>query len=266
MIFHDTVNDLIKSVPHKALLAVPPDYSFVPMQIIRALIARQIKQLHVLCVPIGGLAVDMLIGAGCVDVIETAAVSLGEAGAAPRFVDAIQSGKIKIIEATCPAIHTALQATEKGVPFMPLGGIIGSDLLVHRKDWKVVSDPLEKGQGPIVLIPAIKPDFAVIHSPLADRQGNVWIGRRRELMTLAHASAQTLVSVERITDDCLLDDEIMAAGTLPSLYVSGIAVAENGARPLKLAGHYPADMAEIIDYAKQAKTEDGFESWLERTL
>jgi len=266
MQFYDTVDDLIKVVPHKAFLAVPPDYSYVPMQMIRALISRQIRQLHVLCVPIGGLAVDMLIGAGCVEVIETAAVSLGEAGAAPRFVDAIQSGKLKIIEATCPAIHTALQATEKGVAFMPLGGIIGSDILVHRKDWRVVDDPLGKGQGPIVLIPAIKPDIAVLHSPLADRQGNVWIGRRRELMTLAHASSQTLVSVERITEQCLLDDETMAAGTLPSLYVSGIAVAEYGAKPLKLTGHYPADMTEITEYARQAKTDEGFQSWLEQAL
>jgi glutaconate CoA-transferase subunit A len=40
-------------------------------------------------------------------------------------------------DATCPAVHTALQATEKGVPFMPLRGVLGSDLLKSRQDWKV---------------------------------------------------------------------------------------------------------------------------------
>ena len=39
---------------------------------------------------------DMLIGAGCVNEIETAAVTLGEYGQAPRFQDAIENSKIKI--------------------------------------------------------------------------------------------------------------------------------------------------------------------------
>ena len=32
-------------------------------------------------------------------------------------------------DATCPALHAAFQAAEKGVPFMPLRGLIGSDVL-----------------------------------------------------------------------------------------------------------------------------------------
>ena len=38
-------------------------------------------------------------------------------------------GTIKMMDATCPALHAALQAAEKGVPFMPLRGLIGSDVL-----------------------------------------------------------------------------------------------------------------------------------------
>ena len=53
---------------------------------------------------------------------------------------------------------------------------------------------------------------------MADRDGNVWIGRRRELAAMAYASAQTLVTVERISDRNLLADELTAAGTLPALY------------------------------------------------
>ncbi len=59
---------------------------------------------------------------------------------------------------------------------------------------------------PIVLLPAIKPDVALFHAPLADRDGNVWIGRDRELAMMAHAAAKTVVTVEKLHDGNLFDD------------------------------------------------------------
>ena len=88
----------------------------------------------------------------------------------------------------------------------------------------------------IVLLPAIRPDVALFHAPMADRYGNVWVGRQRDLTTLAHASRRTVVTVERIADGNLLDDPVMAAGVLPGFYVEAIAVVENGAWPLSLPG------------------------------
>ena len=84
---------------------------------------------------------DLLIGAGCVETLETSAVSLGEFGLAPRFTAAILAGSIRMKDATCPALHAGFQAAEKGVPFMPLRGLIGSDVLAHRPDWKVIDNP-----------------------------------------------------------------------------------------------------------------------------
>ena len=108
-------------------------------------------------------------------------------------------------DATCPALYAALEASEKGIPFMPLRGIIGSDLLSHRDEWRTIDNPFGN-DDPIVVLPAIKPDVALFHAPLADKFGNVWIGRPRELVTLAHASAKTVVTVEKIIDTNLLDD------------------------------------------------------------
>ncbi|MDP1907360.1 MAG: CoA transferase, partial [Hyphomicrobium sp.] len=138
----ETVETLAARVRDGALLALPPDYSYVPMALVMALIRRRVRNLHLLAVPIGGLAADLLIGAGCVKTVEAAAVSLGEAGPAPRFTEAAETGSVRVLDSTCPAVHAALQATEKGVPFMPLGGLIGSDILKHRPEWKVVDDPL----------------------------------------------------------------------------------------------------------------------------
>src|SRR5262249_27373207 len=84
---------------------------------------------------------------------------------------------------------------------------------------------------PIVLLPAIKPDVALFHAPLADRAGNVWVGRQRELVTMAHASAKTVVTVEKLHDGDLLADPTLAAGTLPRFYLQAGAPAPPAGRP-----------------------------------
>lgn len=243
-------------------LALPVDYAGVSMAMTRPIIARNTRDLDLICVPTGGLQVDQLIGAGLVRSVETSAVSLGEAGGAPRFNAAVKDGTIALKDATCPAIHAGLMAAQKGSPFMPMRGLIGSDLLRHRSDWRVIDNPLADDGDPIVLIPAIKPDVTIFHAPMADRSGNVWIGRRRELAAMAYASAVTLVTVERIVDDNLLADEMSAAGVLPALYVTEVAVAPKGAWPYGLWGEYPTDTAEILRYARAARSAEGFANYM----
>jgi glutaconate CoA-transferase subunit A len=265
--FAATIDEALLPIEDGCILVVPREVSGVPMAATRALIRRGVRDLHLVALPTSSLQADLMIGAGCVATLETSAVSLGEFGPAPRFSAAITSGSIRMLDATCPALHAALQAAEKGVPFMPLRGLIGSDILKYRSDWKVIDSPYGQDSGqtdPIVLLPAIKPDVALIHAPIADRAGNVWIGRQRELATMAHAAARTVVTVERIQDVNLLDDPVTAAGTLPGFYVETIAVAERGAWPLPLPDHYPLDDAHLAEYARMAATAEGFADYLKR--
>jgi glutaconate CoA-transferase, subunit A len=247
------------------LIAIPPDYSGVPMALTRALVARGVKGLRLIAVPTSGMQADILIGAGCVAELEAAAVTLGELGLAPRFTAAIRNGAIQMRDTTCPAVHAALQASEKGIPFMPLRGLIGTDVLRNRADWKIEENPFASSD-PIVFLPAIRPDIAVFHASKADREGNVWIGRRRELVTMAHAAERTLVTVETIVEESLLADEASAAGTLPSLYVEAVAEAPRGAWPLPLPDVYAADTAEQQRYADAARSEAGFRAWLDEFI
>ena len=262
-----SLDALAAAIPDGAKIVIPPDYSGVAMAATRALIRRGARRLSLVCAPVSGLQAEMLIGAGAIDAIETSAVTLGEFGPAPRFVEAIRCGAVQMKDATCPAIHAGLQAAEKGLPFMPLRGIIGSDLLAHRPDWKVIDNPFAK-DDPIVALPAIEPDVALFHAPLADREGNVWIGRRRELMTMAHASKRTFVTVEVISETNLFDDESLAAGVIPALYIEGVVEAKRGAAPLGLWGAYEADESFLRDYVRAAKTQQDFDAfvanWLER--
>jgi glutaconate CoA-transferase subunit A len=257
-----SLSQLAAAIPDGAHLAIPPDYAAPSMAATRALIARGAKDLRLLAVPTAGIQADLLIGAGCVAALEAAAITLGELGPAPRFSDAIRRGTIRMRDSTCPAVHAALQAAEKGIPFMPLRGIIGSDLLRHRDDWRIARNPFADGDDPIVFLPAIKPAFALFHAPKADREGNVWIGRRRELVTLAHAAARTLVTVEEVVETSLLASESSAAATLPAMYVTDVALAPRGAWPLGCHDLYDADADALAGYARAARSDAGFRDWL----
>jgi glutaconate CoA-transferase subunit A len=255
---------LAARIPDGALVAMPPDYSLPAMEVVRSLIRRKARDLRLLGVPVLGMCADLLIGAGCVAEVETSAVTLNEAGLAPRFTEAAEKGEIVVRDATCPAVHTALQATEKGVPFMPLRGILGSDLVNARTDWKVVENPMkEMGSDPIILVPAIRPDFALFHARWADEAGNVWIGRRRELATIAHAASKCLVTFEERKAGDMLEDELLAPGVLSSIYVTDAAPATRGAWPLGAPGLYDIDDAHLAHYAKAARTAEGFQRYLE---
>jgi glutaconate CoA-transferase, subunit A len=257
---------LVARIPDGAKLAVPKDDAGVAIEATRALIRRGVKNLHLVCLPVSGFQADLLVGAGCVTTIECSGVALGEAGMAPRFRDAVQNGKLHIMDATCPAIYAAVQAGEKGLPFMAVRGLIGSDILANRNDWKVIQNPVTNQDDPIVIVPAIRPDTALFHARLGDRLGNVWVGNRRECVQLAHAAQSSLVTVEEIYDGNLMEDERYIAGAIPPLYVDSIAHVPNGAWPSGLTGRYERDMDHLRDYASAAKTDEGFQDYLERNV
>ncbi len=261
-----SLDAMAASVPDGALIAMPPDNSLPSVALAKALIRRGVRGLRLLGVPVGGFAADILIGAGCVVEVETSAVSLGEAGFAPRFSAAIRAGSIVMRDCTCPAVHTMLQAAEKGVPFMPLRGLIGSDILAHRPDWKVVPNPYGEPGDDIVLLPAISPDVAAFHAVMADEAGNVWVGRRRECATLAHASKRALVTVERVVPGNFLEDENLASGAISATYIEAVAIATRGARPAALLDEYGFDAAYVAEYARMARSEAGFQEWVAREV
>lgn len=256
-----TLDELARLVPDGAKLAIPKDDTGVSMAATLALVRRRARGLHVVCVPVSGLQADILVGAGCVDTLETSAITLGEFGLAPRFTDAVRQGGLRLVDGTCPAIYAGLQASQKGIPFMPLRGILASDLLAHRDDWKPIQNPFGE-DDPIVAIRAIRPDVALFHAQAADRHGNVFIGRDRDGLLLAHASQTALVTVERLVDGNLLEDSARAGATVPAMYIGGIALAPQGTWPVGFGGAAP-DADWMRRYIGAARDPEGFRAMLE---
>ena len=64
---------------------------------------------------------------------------------------------------------SGLRAASYGIPFQPVAGVFGSDL-AEINGWKTVSDPYTGKE--VYVIPAIRPDVAVIHVNEVDELGN----------------------------------------------------------------------------------------------
>ncbi len=256
-----SLKELARTVRSGQKLAIPVDRAGAAVAATIEMIKGGLRNIHLVCAPTSGLQADLFIGAGAVATVETSAVSLGETGSAPRFTAAIRDGSVKILDATCPAIFAGLLAAQKGVSFMPIAGIIGSDLLRVRDDWMVIPDPFAESRD-VVVVPAIAPEVSLFHAAEADRFGNVWIGRNKEIAAMVYASKSSLATVERIVDHNLMEDERAATGVLPAIYVDAIAVAPKGAWPLALDGGYSADEKAVKKYASLAQTREGFDEFL----
>ena len=261
-----SVEDLAAMVPDGASLAIVKDESNAPSEAARALVRQGVRNLHLVTIPTGGYPSDLLIGAGAVSSVETSGISLSEFGQAPRFGQAVKSGAVVIKDATCPAVYAALQAGEKGLPFIPIRGILDSALAARRDDWKVIDNPFAEdgNEDPVLLLAAIRPDVALIHAEKADRFGNVWVGREKELATVAHAAHRTLVTTEEIVDGDLMADPLTAAGCLSGMYVDAIAEVKNGCWPIALGDLYGRDDDHLREYATAARQDDTFEIYLKR--
>jgi glutaconate CoA-transferase subunit A len=258
--------DLAARISDGDTVAIPTmlgAYGAVAMTVTRALIRRGAKALNIVCVPSSSIQADMLIGAGCVASIQAGAVLLYEYGPAGRFIEAFTNKTIEVKEATCPAIQAGLTAAQKGLPFMPVRGIIGSDVARHRPDWKVLQNPYPP-HDQILTIPAIRPDVALMHVPLADRAGNLWVGRRGSLKLMAHASKKTIATFEHFYEGDLFDDPDKVPGLISAQAVEALSHQPRGAAPVGFGDDYGEDVEHMKIYAEASQDAGRFRDYLDR--
>ena len=246
------------SIPDGATLGIG---RLPPMELVRQLIRRGTRDLDLVSAPTGGLAEDLLIAAGAVRSIHTSGVDLAEHGLAPNFGRAAEEGSIRLIDSSCPAMLMALQAGASGVSFTPVPGLFGSDLLTARTDWKVVEDPFGDG-GQVVLVPAITPDYAIVHALRADPDGNLVTTIEFDDRLLIQASRKVIATVEAILPDAtksLAPDEQL----IPASYVDLVALAPGGSLPIGCFGRWEDDRDAIGAYLEAARAPATMEVWLE---
>ena len=148
-----------------------------------------------------------------------------------------------------------------GVPYVPVLGLVGTDLLKRRDDMVLAPDPFGGGKVTVVA-KAMRPDVAVFHVHQADRHGNVSFGYAVEAVMLAEASAHVVITAEEIVDRIREED---AVGTfMPSILVDAVVHAPFGARPGGLQGRYAPDAEAMREYVIASRDDASFAAWLEK--
>ena len=146
-----------------------------------------------------------------------------------------------------------------GVPYIPVIGLVGTDLLTRRDDMVLAPDPFD-GKTISVVAKAMRPDVAVFHVDKADRQGNVSCGYPVEAVILAEASKHVIVTAEEIVDR--LDEKDAIGAFVPSILVDTVVHAPFGAHPAGMTGRYGPDKVHMANYVAAARDDAAFAAYL----
>jgi glutaconate CoA-transferase subunit A len=151
-------------------------------------------------------------------------------------------------------------AGASNLPFFPLRSYFGSDLADVNPLIKFVDSPY--GEGPIAVVPPIKPDVAFLHAQRADIHGNtqIWglLGMQKET---AFASKKVVVIVEEIVEESVIRSDPNRT-LIPGLIVDAVVHEPFGAHPSYVQGYYDRDNEFYLDWDKISRSQKGTEEWL----
>ncbi len=212
-------------------------------------IIRQNKKNLSICTFVGGIDVDMLIAGGCVSEVRSCFVGMEIFGMAPHYRKAVEFGSVKISEESEATIALGLRASYLKVPFMPLKGIIGTDMPKVRNDIKQIADPLGSGTQ-VMAVPKIDLDVAIIHVPYADEFGNgniagaIWMDA-----DMAKTAKKTIIICEKLveTEDIRY---LPGKAQLPIQTTTAVIKMPFGAHPTSCYPIYTFDPLHIQCYLK----------------
>jgi glutaconate CoA-transferase subunit A len=146
-----------------------------------------------------------------------------------------------------------------GVPYVPVLGLVGTDLLKRRDDMVIAVDPFD-GKTKTVVAKAMRPDVALFHVHKADRQGNVSCGYEVEAVMLAEASRHVIVTAETIVER--LTEKEATGAFIPGIHVDAVVHAPLGAHPAGCAGLYAPDKAHMVEYVAASQDDASFAEYL----
>lgn len=233
----------------------------LPMALVRALVRAGRSGLRVVG-SAHSIDVDLLVAAGAVEVCEESYVGFEQdLGLAPAFRRGAETGSLSVRESSCVTVLTQLRAAEMGVPFLPVRGLRGTDLLALHPEWGMVTCPFTGEE--LVAVPALAPDVALLHAPIGDAAGNLHLDQPYVLdERFAHAARVVVASVDRLVPTA----EVAAAGvTIPAHRVAAVTEAPFGAHPTSCYPGYAYDRDHLAEYVAAATTGgDAVEAYLDR--
>lgn len=233
-----------------------------PMAIVRQIIRRGVKNLTVVD---SGFSLDLLIAAGAVRKVVSYYAGGGfGAPVTPSFRRAAERGEVEVWECEEGILCAGLQAAAQRLPFLPWRGGVGTSIPEVNRELKLFQDPI-KGE-PLIAVPPIEPDLAILHAGTADAYGNVQhIGGPGWIDLFMHRAAdRTIVQVDQV----VANEEIRADPWKTTIAAADAIVrVPYGAHPFYSRGFHAQDNEHLRVYSDAATSAAaGERAALERYL
>ena len=225
---------------------------------------RQRRRDLTLVGPISDMLFDQLVAAGCVRRILAAWVGNVSGGLGHNYRRAVERGiphPIEVEDHSNLTMAAALQAGALGAPYIPTRSLLGTGLLESNPGFKQARDPFSG--DPVVLIPALTPDVAILHVQRSDAEGHAhcWgtLGITRQA---ALAAKRVIIVAEEVRPrELILSDPGLVLA--PALKVAAVVHEPFGAYPSPVQGCYRRGHDVFHRYHEESRTEEGTRAWLD---
>jgi glutaconate CoA-transferase subunit A len=237
----------------------------IPFAATYELIRQERRNLHMIA-PISDASTDMLIGAGCVGEVSGAWVGNVSGGLGHNYRRAFEdpdTPSITLHDYSNFSLRMALLAGAYGMPYAPVRSILGSDILKSNQDLKLAENPFSTDKEPVVLVPPLQPDVAILSVQRADKFGNNHFWGSSGLAAEAAAAADKVI---------LLTEEIVAPSVIssdpsrvlvPGYLVTAVVQSSAAVHPSPMTGYWRRDNSFFNDYHARSRTREGFDAWID---
>ncbi len=227
-------------------------------------IIRQEKKDLTLIGPISDILFDQLIGSGAVKKVIAAWVGNVIMGVGYNMRRAVELGiprKIEVDDYTNFTISLALHAGGLGIPFLPTKTLLGTGMMEGNHPFKEMVCPYTGER--LALVPALKPDVAILQAQRADEEGNTqfW-GGSGVSKEAALAAQRVIVVVEEVVSQKVIRRDPNRT-LIPGFLVHAVVPEPWGAHPSPMQGYYNRDHAHYVRYHQESRDRQSYLTWID---
>jgi len=205
---------------------------------------------------------DQMIGMGSADKLVFSWGGNPGVGSLFRLRDAYENAvphEMDFVEHSHAAMANAYAAGAAGLPCAVFKGYRGTQYPEVNSQIRFLECPFTGEE--LTVVPAHRPEIAIIHAQRSDRQGNVWmtgiLGVQKESVLAAERS---IVTVEEIVDSV---DESSGGTVIPRWAVDVVCAAPLGAFPSYTEGYYDRSNAFYQKWGEVSRDYDRFREWMQ---
>jgi glutaconate CoA-transferase subunit A len=230
---------------------------------------RQRRRDLTLIAPISDMLFDQIIGAGLVRRVIAAWVGNVSEGLGHNYRRAVERGEpapLVVEDHSNYTLGLALWAAANGTPYVPTRTMLGSDLPRSNPKLRVIAAPeglpdVSAGT-PLLLVPALRPDVAVLHVQRSDAEGNAHAWGNLGLSQEAGMAAEAVIIVaEEIVEPAMIRSDPNRV-LVPGFKVAAVVHEPGGAHPSPVQGYYGRDHAAFGEYHAATREPEAYAAWL----